>query len=121
MIQCFRVVGNNLVVFRCNECIQDIVYALVQMIPIGKVTTYSSISKLLDINPRLIARILSLNRNPVAIPCHRVVRSNGELGGYTLLGRKSVGFKRRLLALEGVKLIGNKVAKKHMVSVDELL
>ncbi len=41
----------------------------------------------------------ALGRNPVAIvvPCHRVIRSDGSLGGYT----GGIEFKRHLLSIEG--------------------
>lgn len=76
------------------------VYTLTQLIPQGKVASYGEISKALGVHPRLVAICLSRNKNLVVIPCHRVVYSNGRLGGYSGPG---VEFKKRLLALEGVE------------------
>ncbi len=83
------------------EDIAEAVYTLVQLIPIGCVTTYKEIAKVLGISPRLVAKILSKNKKLIAIPCHRVVKSNGELGGYTLNGKNVPKFKESLLKLEG--------------------
>jgi methylated-DNA-[protein]-cysteine S-methyltransferase len=56
----------------------------------------------LGISPRLVAKILSRNRNPIAIPCHRIVKSDNGLGGYTLNGKKVPEFKKRLIDLESL-------------------
>ncbi|MEM0027493.1 MAG: MGMT family protein [Ignisphaera sp.] len=81
--------------------IEEAVYVLVQLIPIGCVTTYKDIANVLKLSPRLVAKILSRNRNPIAIPCHRVIKSDGKLGGYTLNGRKAPKLKELLLRFEG--------------------
>ncbi|MEM2192525.1 MAG: MGMT family protein, partial [Candidatus Hadarchaeales archaeon] len=73
---------------------------LVKMIPKGKVTTYLELAKAAGIPKgwRIVAMILSKNPTPVVIPCHRVVRSDGSLGGYIFGIRK----KAELLASEGI-------------------
>ncbi len=81
-----------------SNIVEEILYTILMMIPIGKVTTYSALAKLLGIHPRRVARILAKNRNPIIIPCHRVVMSNGEIGGYSL----GKDLKKKLLLLEGV-------------------
>ena len=48
---------------------------------------------------RACARALSKNRTPILIPCHRVIMSGGETGGFT--GGEGVAFKEKLLTLEG--------------------
>jgi len=77
----------------------EAVYILVSTIPVGRVTSYGNIARALGINPRLVAWCLQNNRDLIVIPCHRVVHSSGELGGYRELGAH---FKRLLLELEGV-------------------
>ncbi|MBI2070052.1 MAG: MGMT family protein [Elusimicrobia bacterium] len=71
-------------------------------IPKGRVATYGSLARSIG-RPRA-ARVvaMAMARNPFApdIPCHRVVRSDGSLGGYSASG--GVGAKRRLLEREGV-------------------
>lgn len=75
------------------------VYEATRSIPWGKVATYRQVAKAIG-NPdgqRAVGQ--ALNRNPVAIviPCHRVVAADG-LGGFG----SGLGWKRRLLRLEGV-------------------
>ena len=56
---------------------------LLARIPKGKVTTYKILAEKLGLNPRHVGRLLSQNPYPVKYPCYKVVRSNGELGGYS--------------------------------------
>ena len=76
------------------------VYSMLLTIPKGKVSTYGDLAKALG-NPaasRHVGRILSMNPNPIKVPCHRVVMSNGKIGGYALGTQK----KKELLQNEGV-------------------
>ena len=59
------------------------VYDLLLKIPAGKVSTYGDLAKALG-NPsasREVGRILGRNPNPITVPCHRVVMSDGKVGG----------------------------------------
>lgn len=71
-------------------------------IPRGWVSTYGRIGKHLGIENggRAVGRALAQNPFPIVIPCHRAVRSNGELGGY----QGGLQMKRALLELEGVEV-----------------
>jgi methylated-DNA-[protein]-cysteine S-methyltransferase len=76
------------------------VYNMLLTIPKGKVSTYGDLAKALG-NPaasRHIGRILNKNQNPIKVPCHRVVMSNGNIGGYAFGTQK----KKELLQKEGV-------------------
>ena len=76
------------------------VYDLLLKIPAGKVSTYGDLAKALG-NPlasREIGRILGRNPNPVKVPCHRVVMSDGKVGGYAYGSDR----KRELLEKEGI-------------------
>lgn len=70
-------------------------------------STYGRIARELG-NPNL-ARVVGkvLNKNPYAprVPCHRVVRSDGNIGGFV----RGVREKTKLLALEGVKVVNGKI------------
>lgn len=70
----------------------------------GKTRTYKEIAKKLKTSPRAIAKILSQNLKPIKIPCHRVVRSDGKIGGYTFKGKRKNKMKIKLLKKEGVKI-----------------
>jgi len=74
------------------------VFSLVKKIPKGKITTYGEIGKALRIHPRVVGRILSQNKDLKNIPCYRVVKSDGSIGGYKL-GRKK---KIELLKKDGI-------------------
>jgi methylated-DNA-[protein]-cysteine S-methyltransferase len=86
---------------RNSQRIKDEVYNMLLKIPVGKVSTYGDIAKALGLPhaARLIGQILHENPNPVVVPCHRVVHSNGKIGGYAYGSEK----KRKLLEEEGVK------------------
>ncbi len=98
-----EVCNNNFTVRRATKTdIAEIVYALIQLIPIGYVTTYSDIANTIGVSPRYVANILKENKNPIAIPCHRVIKSGGKIGGYTLNGKRADQFKEKLLMLESL-------------------
>jgi len=76
------------------------VLAEVHRIPRGRVATYGMIARALG-SPgatRAVGRALAGNPIPLLVPCHRVVRSDGTLGGYAGGGT----LKRLLLEWEGV-------------------
>ncbi len=71
-------------------------------IPRGWVSTYGRIAKHLG-NPdasRAVGGALARNPFPLVIPCHRAVRSDGQLGGY----RGGLEMKRALLEMEGIEV-----------------
>ena len=80
------------------------VWAYLRKIPRGSVKTYSQVAK--AIGKPLAARAVAnaIGKNPCApkIPCHRVVRSDGSVGGYS--GKGGVKIKRVLLKKEGIRL-----------------
>lgn len=78
------------------------VYLAVSKIPRGRMRTYRWVACKIG-RPRAyraVGNALNKNPYPVAIPCHRVVRSDGTLGGFS----KGLAVKRRLLAAEGISL-----------------
>ena len=91
------------------------VYDLLLKIPAGKVSTYGDLARALG-NPsasRAIGRILGENPNPIKVPCHRIVMSNGRVGGYAYGTAK----KRQLLEKEGVSFINGTVKNFSNVRV----
>ena len=80
------------------------VWTYLRKIPRGSVKTYSQVAK--DIGKPLAVRAVAnaIGKNPYApkIPCHRVIRSDGSLGGYS--GKGGVKTKKFLLKREGIKL-----------------
>ena len=98
-----------------EETLLSIMKALLTFIPEGKVTTYKDIAEVLGLNPRYVGRLLSLNDEPLVYPCHRVVKSNGEVGGY--MGERNNLFKKKLLIFEGLRVDSSKVNKKSFFSL----
>ena len=83
------------------------VLKIVATIPRGKVTTYKELARAVGCPRayRAVANALAKNPHPIKIPCHRVVRSDGEIGGYKL----GILQKAKLLAAEGVEIRNKKV------------
>jgi methylated-DNA-[protein]-cysteine S-methyltransferase len=82
------------------------VWAMTVRIPPGKVTTYGAIARRLGTQAyRAVG--MALNRNPYApaVPCHRVVGSNGKLTGYA----GGLPRKKKMLTAEGVSMKGDRV------------
>lgn len=80
------------------------IFKQVSKIPKGQTRTYKEIAKAVKTSPRAVARILASNPNPIKIPCHRVIRSDGKSGGYTYKGKRKDKMKIKLLKEEGVGL-----------------
>ncbi len=77
------------------------VLSIVRNIPSGTVLTYKQVAQRAG-RPkayRAVGNVLNKNYDP-KIPCHRVVRSDGTVGGYN----RGSGLKHKILAREGVKL-----------------
>lgn len=85
-------------------------------IPRGKVATYAQLAKLLGTSPRAVGKLVSGNKIPVLIPCHRIIKSDGSLGGYSL----GIHIKERLLMFEGINVINGRISKQYLVSNDVL-
>jgi methylated-DNA-[protein]-cysteine S-methyltransferase len=71
-------------------------------VPFGQLDTYAGIARRIG-KPgatRAVGNALGRNPIPVIVPCHRVIRSDATIGGYT----GGLGIKHRLLAIEGVTI-----------------
>ena len=73
-------------------------------IPFGQVRSYGEIAQQIGTpgGARAVGGALGRNPVPIIVPCHRVLRGDGGLGGFGL----GIDAKRTLLALEGVQLPG---------------
>lgn len=90
------------------------VYELLKKVPKGRVTTYGELAKACNTSPRHVGYLMSVNPFAPEVPCHRVVRSNGCVGGFN--GSYESDGKVKLLEGEGVKVINN-----NIVNFKELL
>ena len=78
------------------------VWNFLKKIPKGTVKTYSEVAKAISkpLAVRAVANAIAKNPYPIKIPCHRVIRSDGSLGGYSGIG--GVKKKKNLLKKEGI-------------------
>jgi len=83
------------------------VYRNLLKVPKGKVTTYGELARAAGIanGQRAIGRIMNKNPFPVIIPCHRVVKSDGKIGGYFY----GEDVKSKMLSTEGVLIKNGKI------------
>ena len=83
------------------------VYGQLLRVPEGKVTTYGDLAKAvgLENGQRVIGMIMKKNPFPMIVPCHRVVKSDGKIGGYVYGER----VKSYMLLKEGIKVKDGKI------------
>ena len=91
------------------------VLELTGRIPRGKVTTYSEIARALG-NPRAsraVGNALRHNKCPETIPCYKVVKSDGSIGGYA--GKMNSAEKIRRLKKDGIEIANGRIElRKHL-------
>ena len=95
---------------------QEKVYALTKRVPRGKVTSYSAIAKKLKSSPRAVGQALRVNPFAPIVPCHRVVKADGTIGGFS--GEKcgkSIERKIAMLRKEGVVIENSRIEKKFFI------
>jgi len=78
--------------------LQKKIWKELSKIKYGKVSTYGKIAKKVGTSPRYVGNVCGQNKLLLIIPCHRVIRSDGKLGGFS--GRGGIKLKKRLLNLE---------------------
>ena len=95
--------------FNVGTEFQKLVWKEIAKIPNGKVITYQDLA--LKINrPKSVRAVASAcGKNPFLpeVPCHRVVRKDGSLGGYSAKG--GINKKKKLLKNEGHKFVKDKI------------
>jgi methylated-DNA-[protein]-cysteine S-methyltransferase len=80
------------------------VWEAMQRIPAGKTRTYGEVASDLHSSPRAVGGACGANPIPVIVPCHRIIASGGDIGGF--MGARGnegfeIGIKRWLLGHEG--------------------
>ncbi len=83
----------------------DIYNALTSEVPSGQTVSYGELAGLAG-NPkaaRAVGTAMRRNPLPIIVPCHRVLRSGGSLGGYMGSGEDGLRMKKWLLAHEGAR------------------
>ncbi|MBU0979875.1 MAG: MGMT family protein [Nanoarchaeota archaeon] len=85
---------------------QERVYEVSRKIPAGRVSTYKAIADALGVKAyRAVGMAMKSNPYWPDVPCHRIVASDGSLGGFA----KGVAEKKRLLEAEGVEIVDGKI------------
>ena len=84
------------------------IYKKLCEVPKGKITTYGELAKAVGMKngQRAVGKIMNKNPYPSIIPCHRVVKSDGKLGGYAY----GENVKTTMLAKEGIKISKGKIS-----------
>jgi len=93
---------------------QKAVYAATRKIARGNVATYAHIARAIGKPKAARAVGNALNKNPFSpnVPCHRVIRSDGSVGGFA----HGTPVKIRKLRKEGVRITGTHVDKKDVLT-----
>ncbi|TKJ23901.1 MAG: 6-O-methylguanine DNA methyltransferase [Promethearchaeota archaeon Loki_b32] len=86
---------------KCSE-IQEKVLLAEFRVPRGWVSTYKRIANQIGVNngARVVGNCLAKNPFPIIIPCHRAIKTDGNLGGY----QGGIKMKRALLEMEGIEI-----------------
>ena len=78
--------------------LQNKIWKELSKIKFGTTVSYGYIAKKLNTSPRYVGKVCGHNNLLLVIPCHRVIRSDGSLGGFSGLG--GIKIKRKLINLE---------------------
>ena len=85
----YKMVGNQ---------IQKKIWKELKKIKVGNTTTYGKIAKKYKLSSRHVGKICGQNNLLLVVPCHRVIRTDGSLGGFTSAG--GIKLKKKLLEFE---------------------
>ena len=81
-----------------GNSMQKKVWGELKNIKFGKTKTYGEIAKKYKLSPRHVGKICGQNKLLLIVPCHRVIRADGSLGGFSSLG--GIKLKKKLLDFE---------------------
>ena len=78
--------------------IQKKIWKELKNIKFGQTKSYGEIAKKYNISPRHVGKICGQNKLLLLIPCHRVIKSDGSVGGFSSSG--GINLKKKLLKFE---------------------
>ncbi len=81
-----------------GDLVQKKVWKELKNIPYGKTKSYGEIARKYKLSPRHVGKICGQNKILLGIPCHRVIKSNGDIGGFSSSG--GISLKKKLLDFE---------------------
>ena len=90
-----------------KKSFKEKVWRACSRVPSGRVTTYVEIARAIGIprGARAVGNALNASPGMPRVPCHRVVKASGELGGFAGGSAK----KKKLLEREGVRVVNGKI------------
>jgi methylated-DNA-[protein]-cysteine S-methyltransferase len=88
----------NIKILMDGSMLQKNIWSELQNIPYGETKTYGEIAKKVNTSPRYVGNVCGQNKHLLVIPCHRVIRSDGSLGGFSGLG--GINLKNKLIKME---------------------
>ena len=88
----------NISIELSGNLLQKKIWKEIKNIKRGHTKSYSHIAKKLKISPRYVGKVCSQNLHLLVIPCHRVIKADGLLGGFSAKG--GINLKRKLLIFE---------------------
>jgi len=102
LFQFFNKKKNNIKIphIMSGSSTQKKIWKELKKIKLGQTITYGKIAKKYKLSPRHVGKICGQNQLLLIVPCHRVIKSNGNLGGFTSIG--GVKLKRELLNFEKI-------------------
>jgi len=88
--------------------IEEKIYRKLLQVPSGHITTYGDLAKAINLKngQRVVGQIMKKNPFPVIVPCHRVVKYDGTIGGYMFGSER----KKFMLSQEGLEINNNKIS-----------
>ena len=78
--------------------LQKKIWKELKKIPFGKTKSYKEIAKIVNTSPRYVGNVCGQNKHILIIPCHRVIRSDGSLGGFS--APRGIKLKHKFLLFE---------------------
>ena len=78
--------------------LQRKIWKELQKIKKGKTISYGEIARKFKVSPRYVGKVCGQNRHLLVIPCHRVIKADGSLGGFS--AKAGISLKRKLLIFE---------------------
>jgi O-6-methylguanine DNA methyltransferase len=81
------------------------IYEILMKVPKGRITTYKELGRASGHHQRAVGKLMNVNPYAPRVPCHRVVMSNGSIGGFD----KNIHKKIALLKKEGVEVKNGKI------------
>lgn len=96
---------------------QEKVWRAMMEIPYGETATYGELAKEIGSSSQAVGTACGRNPIPILVPCHRIVGSHGNFGGYS--GDGGLYTKRALLVLEGALSVEEGMALEASGVLDE--